>query len=133
MKEMQMTQETADKDPQREQDLSEQRGYGETPGRKDETAESGFRRGEATDMGDDHGVLRDDGQPRPKGDDSVHIDAQRNPVVSPRDERMPNTPATLNADKGSRKGTPGALKPAPDEELLQDAYSQNDPGVETKR
>ena len=114
-----MTQETADKDPQREQDLSEQRGYGETPGRKDETAESGFRRGEATDLGGDHGVLRDDGQPRPEGDDSQHIDAQRSDVVSPRDERMPNTP--------------GALKPAPDGELLEDAYSQNDPGVETKQ
>ena len=119
-----MTKETADKDPQREQDISEQRGYGETPGRKDETAESGFRRGEATDLGGDHGVLRDDSQ---------HIDAQRNPVVSPRDGRMPNTPDTLNADKGSRKATPGALKAAPDEELLQDAYSQNDPGVETKQ
>ncbi|KCZ60141.1 hypothetical protein HY30_12935 [Hyphomonas chukchiensis] len=133
MKEIQMTKETADKDPQREQDLSEQRGYGETPGRKDETAESGFRRGEATDMGGDHGVLRDDGQPRPEGDDSQHIDAQRNPVVSPRDQRMPNTPDTLNADKGSRKATPGALKAAPDNEILEDAYSKNDPGVETKR
>ena len=128
-----MTQETADKDPQREQDLSEQRGYGETPGRKDETAESGFRRGEATDLGGDHGILRDDGQPRPEGDDSQHIDAQRSDVVSPRDDRMPNTPKTLNADKGSRNATPGALKPAPDGELLEDAYSQNDPGVETKQ
>lgn len=128
-----MTKETADKDPQREQDLSEQRGYGETPGRTDETAESGFRRGEATDLGDDHGVLRDDGQPRPKGDDSQHIDVQRHPVLSPRDERMPNVPNTLNADKGSRKATPGALKAAPDTEILEDAYSKNDPGVETKR
>lgn len=127
-----MTQGKADKDPQREQDLSEQRGYGETPGRKDASAESGFRRGEAADMGDDHGILRDDGQPRPKGDDSDHIDAGRNPIGSPRDERMPNTPDTLNADKGSRKATPGALKQAPDSELLEDAYSQNDPGVETK-
>lgn len=128
-----MTKITADKDPQREQDLSEQRGYGETPGRTDETDESGFRRGEATGMGDDHGVLRDDGQPRPKGDDSQHIDVQRHPVLSPRDERMPNVPNTLNADKGSRKATPGALKAAPDNEILEDAYSKNDPGVETKR
>lgn len=127
-----MTQGKADKDPQREQDLSEQRGYGETPGRKDASAESGFRRGEAADMGDDHGILRDDGQPRPEGDDSDHIDAGRNPVGSLSDERMPNTPDTLNADKGSRKATPGALKQAPDSELLEDAYSQNDPGVETK-
>ncbi len=127
-----MPQGKADKDPQREQDLSEQRGYGETPGRKDASAESGFRRGKATDLGDDHGILRDDGQPRPEGDDSDHIDAGRSPVGSPRDERMPNTPDTLNADKGSRKATPGALKQAPDSELLEDAYSQNDPGVETK-
>jgi len=82
----------ADIDPQREQDLSQQRGYGETAGRDDETAEAGLRAGEATNMGDDHGILRDDGQPRPEGSDGRHIDDQRNLVVSPDDDRSPNAP-----------------------------------------
>ncbi|WP_340693980.1 hypothetical protein [Hyphomonas sp.] len=128
-----MPHEKADQDPQREQDLSEQRGYGETPGREDETAEAGFRRGEAKDMGDDHGVMRDDGQPRPAGNGGVHIDDRRHPVISSDDDRAPNAADTLNADKGERDATPGAIKPSPDMEALEDAYSQNDPGVETKR
>ncbi|MEQ8298953.1 MAG: hypothetical protein RH945_00240 [Hyphomonas sp.] len=123
----------ADIDPQREHDLSQQRGYGETPGRDDETAEAGFRAGEATDMGDDHGILRDDGQPRPEGSDGQHIDDQRNPVVSPDDDRSPNAPATLGADTGAREATPGAVKPIRDNSELEDAYSENDPGVSTKR
>tara|TARA_R110002072_G_scaffold200030_3_gene357793 strand:- start:933 stop:1319 length:387 start_codon:yes stop_codon:yes gene_type:complete len=128
-----MPQKKADQDPQREQDLSEQRGYGETPGRADQTAEAGFRRGEANDMGDDHGVMRDDGQPRPAGNGGRHIDDQRHPVVSPDDDRVPNAADTLNADTGERAATPGAVKPSRDTEALEDAYSQNDPGVETKR
>lgn len=122
----------ADNDPQREQDLSEQRGYGETPGRDSETAEAGYRAGQTPDAGDDHGILRDDGQPRPKGEAGEHIDAQSSPVISQDDDRSPNVPGTLNADKGSRKATPGAVTPAPDNTELEDAYSQNDPGVNTK-
>tara|TARA_R110000803_G_scaffold87395_1_gene154075 strand:- start:2124 stop:2510 length:387 start_codon:yes stop_codon:yes gene_type:complete len=127
-----MPHEKADQDPQREQDVSEQRGYGETLGREDETAEAGFRRGEAKDMGDDHGVMRDDGQPRPAGNGGVHVDDRRHPVVSPDDDRSPNAADTLNADKGAREATPEAIKPSPDTEELEDAYSQNDPGVTTK-
>jgi len=122
----------ADTDPQREQELSRQRGYGETPGRDSETAQAGFRAGPATDTDNDHGILRDDGQPRPVGDEGEPIDAQSNPVISPDDDRSPNTPAIMDADKGSRKATPGAVKPAPGNTELEDAYSKNDPGVNTK-
>jgi hypothetical protein len=128
-----MPQKKADQDPQREQDLSEQRGYGETPGRDDQTAESGFRRGEATDLGDNHGVMRDDGQTRPRGDGKHHIDDQPHPVLSTEDNRSPNMPGTLDADTGPREATPGAIHAAPDTEELEDAYSKNDPGVTTKR
>jgi len=123
----------AENDPQREQDVSEQRGYGETPGRGNETAAAGYRAGQAPDTGDDHGILRDDGQPRPNGVAGEHIDAQSSPVISQDDDRSPNAPGTLNADKGSRKATPGAVTTSPGNTELEDAYSKNDPGVNTKR
>ncbi|KCZ48185.1 hypothetical protein [Hyphomonas pacifica] len=125
-----------DLDPQRREDLSEQRGDGETPGRKD-TDQAGFRRGEGPRDGE-HGFLRDDGQKdRPQPDETAadraeHLDEGNNPVLMPRDGRHPNAPDTLNADKGAESARPGALKPAPDTQELEDAYSKNDPGVKTK-
>ena len=125
-----------DLDPQRREDLSEQRGDGETPGRKD-TDQAGFRRGDEPRDGE-HGFLRDDGQKdRPQPDETAaerakHLDEGNNPVLMPRDGRFPNAPDTLNSDKGAESATPGALKPAPDTQELEDAYSKNDPGVETK-
>ena len=56
----------------------------------------------------------------------------KNPVLMPRDGRHPNAPETLNADTGAADTKAGALKPAPDTQELEDAYSKNDPGVETK-
>jgi hypothetical protein len=122
----------ADTDPQREQDVSQQRGYGETPGRGDETAESGFRGGQATATDDEQGMLRGDGQPRPVGDEGEPIDVQSSPVISPDDERSPNTAAMPDADTGSRKATPGAVKPVPGNTELEDACSKNDPGRDTR-
>lgn len=127
-----MQQAKADTDPQRKQDVSQQRGYGETPGRSDETAGAGFRAGQSPGPEEDHGILRDDGQPRPVGEAGRHIDVQSSPVISPDDDRSPNMPAMLGADTGSRKATPGAIKPAPGTAEFKDAYSQNDPGVDTK-
>ncbi len=131
-----MNKQESDLDPQRQEDLSEQRGDGETPGRKD-TNQAGFRRGEEPEDGS-HGFLRDDGQKdRPKPDETAaeraeHIDQGNNPVLMPRDGRHPNAPATLNADEGKEDTKAGAKKPLPDRDELKDAYSKNAPGVETK-
>ena len=82
-----------------------------------------------------HGVLRDDGQKdRPKDEGvSERIDEGNNPVLMPRDGRHPNAPGTLNSDTGAEATKAGAKTPAPDTQELEDAYSQNDPGVETKQ
>lgn len=133
-----MSRYTTDLDPQRKEDLSEQHGDGETPGR-DDTNQAGFRKGNEKPDGQ-HGFLRDDGQKdRPDPDETAaqrakHLDEGNNPVLVPRDGRHPNTSDTLNSDNGPEEDTSvPAARPAPTTEELEDAYSQNDPGVETKK
>lgn len=127
-----------DIDPQRRDDLSQQRGEGETPGRSD-TNQAGFRESSPQPRDGEHGFLRDDGQKdRPQasgtaGERARRLDEGNNPVLMPRDGRHPNTPDTLNADTGAEDSKAGAKTPAPDTQELEDAYSQNDPGVETKQ
>lgn len=82
---------------------------------------------------EDRGVLRDDGQKdRPSEGVQARIDQGNNPVLMPRDRRFPNAPETLNADKGSRPAEETANRERMDTQELIDAYSENDPGVETK-
>ena len=126
-----------DLDTQRQDDISQQRGDGETPGRND-TNQAGFRRTEDQPQDGEHGFLRDDGQtdrpeaPGTAAERARRLDEGNNPVLVPRDGRHPNAPQTLNADTGPADTQAGALKRAPDTQELEDAYSQNDPGVETK-
>ncbi len=74
----------------------------------------------------DHGVLRDDGQKdRPVGEGAEErIDEGNNPVLMPRDERFPNAPDTLNADKGSRSAEKTANRENLNTRELEDAYAQ---------
>lgn len=87
---------------------------------------------------EEHGFLRDDGEkdrPGPKSTAAGNpgrLDDSPNPVVSPDDERHPNAPGTLNADKGPRAGEETANSKAVNTDELGDAYSRNDPGVTTK-
>lgn len=91
-----------------------------------------------TNSPEEHGFLRDDGQkdrPVPETtaqEDGPRLDVGANPVISPDDERHPNAPATLNADKGARKGEANANSDIVNTNELRDAYSKNDPGVTTK-
>ena len=125
-------------DPQRQNDLSQQRGEGETPGR-DDTNQAGFRETADEPRDGEHGFLRDDGQkdrpdaPGTAAERAQRLDEGNNPVLMPRDGRHPNAPGTLNADTGAEATKAGAKTPAPDTQELEDAYSQNDPGVETKQ
>ena len=82
----------------------------------------------------EHGVLRDDGQKdRPQSDAvQYRIDEGNNPVLDPRDERFPNAPDMLNADKGARSAEETANRETMNTQEFDDAYSENDPGVETK-
>ena len=127
-----------DIDPQRRNDLSQQRGEGETPGR-DDTSQAGFRETADQPRDGEHGFLRDDGQkdrpdaPGTAAERAQRLDEGNNPVLMPRDGRHPNAPGTLNADAGAEATKAGAKTPAPDTQELGDAYSQNDPGVETKQ
>lgn len=127
-----------DIDPQRQNDLSQQRGEGETPGR-DDTNQAGFRETADQPRDGEHGFLRDDGQkdrpdaPGTAAERAQRLDEGNNPVLMPRDGRHPNAPTTLNADTGAEATRAGAKTPAPDTQELEDAYSQNDPGVETKQ
>ena len=127
-----------DIDPQRRNELSQQRGEGETPGR-DDTNQAGFRETADQPRDGEHGFLRDDGQkdrpdaPSTAAERAQRLDEGNNPVLMPRDGRHPNAPGTLNADTGAEATKAGAKTPAPDTQELEDAYSQNDPGVETKQ
>lgn len=127
-----------DIDPQRRNDLSQQRGEGETPGR-DDTNQAGFRETADEPRDGEHGFLRDDGQkdrpdaPGTAAERAQRLDEGNNPVLMPRDGRHPNALGTLNADTGAEATKAGAKTPAPDTQELEDAYSQNDPGVETKQ
>ena len=127
-----------DIDPQRRNDLSQQRGEGETPGR-DDTNQAGFRETVDQRRDGEHGFLRDDGQkdrpdaPGTAAERAQRLDEGNNPVLMPRDGRHPNAPETLNADTGAEATKAGAKTPAPDTQELEDVYSQNDPGVETKQ
>ena len=127
-----------DIDPQRRNDLSQQRGEGETPGR-DDTNQAGFRETAEEPRDGEHGFLRDDGQkdrpdaPGTAAERAQRLDEGNNPVLMPRDGRHPNALGTLNADTGAEATKAGAKTPAPDTQELEDAYSQNDPGVETKQ
>ncbi|HBH42917.1 MAG TPA: hypothetical protein DDY28_00740 [Hyphomonas atlantica] len=127
-----------DIDPQRQNDLSQQRGEGETPGR-DDTNQAGFRETADQPRDGEHGFLRDDGQkdrpdaPGTAAERAQRLDEGNNPVLMPRDGRHPNALGTLNADTGAEATKAGAKTPAPDTQELEDAYSQNDPGVETKQ
>ena len=80
------------------------------------------------------GVLGDDGQKdRPKDEGvSERIDEGNNPVLMPRDERFPNAPDTLNADKGPRPAEETANRETLNTQELEDAYAQTDPGVTPK-
>lgn len=53
----------------------------------------------------DRGALRDDGQkdrPESEAEKAERLDEGNTPVVHPRDGRHPNSPETLNADKGAK-------------------------------
>lgn len=115
---------TAHKDTQREHDINQQRAYGEAPSAQDSsvlsqrvTSAAGARQGAVTeDL--DHGFKRDEDG--------------RQPVVSKHDERHPNAPDTMGADTGPMKAAVKQTDMVEANELLEDAYSKNDPGVETK-
>ena len=122
-----------DNDTQRQHDLSQQRGYGESTDRDKAASLPGVKSThEGQTEGADHGFLRDDGQARPEGTGTEQLDAGNNPVLSPRDERHPNAPATLNSDKGAARSKAEPQTKTPDDELLKNAYSVNRDGVETK-
>ena len=82
----------------------------------------------------EHGVLRDDGQKdRPQSNAAQdRIDEGNSPVLDPRDERFPNAPDTLNVDKGARSAEETANRETMNTQEFADAYSENDPGVETR-
>lgn len=91
---------------------------------------------------EDHGILRDDGEtdrPRPELSPEerarrldVDVGEEENPVLMPEDDRFPDTPETFNADKGDRPAEERANRETLDMEELGDAYSKNDPGINTK-
>ena len=66
------------------------------------------------------------------GHDKRSIDEGNNPVLMPRDERFPNAPDTLNADKGPRPAEETANRETLNTQELEDAYAQTDPGVTPK-
>ena len=133
-----MNKQETDIDTQRQNDLSQQRGDGETPGRED-TNQAGYRSTDDQPQDGEHGFLRDDGQkdrpdaPGTAAERAQRLDEGKNPVLMPRDGRHPNAPETFNADTGAEDTKAGALKQSPDTHELEDAYSQNDPWVETKQ
>lgn len=107
------------KDTQRRDEISRQRGYGETTHR-DEAENAGIA-GE-TRAAPDRGMLRDDGQPKPSVEGDAALDRAGLPPVSPDDERHPNAPGTLNADKGAKKQQP---QPEEANREIVDAYSKD--------
>ncbi len=122
-------------DPQRKQEASRQRGDGETMRTDDEplaeqSTEAAGYRGDGEESGAERGFLRDDGQSRPAkgGDKEPRLDEGRNPVTQPSDDRTPNTPDTVGADKGPRKASSADdANPHPkNTNELDDAYSKAD-------
>lgn len=79
----------------------------------------------------DRGFLRDDGEAKPGL--ASPLERAETPVVSLQDDRMPNTP-TMDDDRHGHPPTdPSPIRPPSDgEDLLADAYSKPDPGVEVK-
>ncbi|MEM9233715.1 MAG: hypothetical protein AAGA69_05695 [Pseudomonadota bacterium] len=73
----------------------------------------------------------------PKKTNEDTLDRPVTAVIDPQDDRMPNTPDTFEADKGpanmSDAGDDPNIKGAnAGQELLEEAYSKNDPGVKTE-
>ncbi|MGB3627329.1 MAG: hypothetical protein WA989_15965 [Henriciella sp.] len=107
----------AERDIEREEEVSRQRGYGEQFNKDKElqnqsTPTAGYK----------------DGSPVAQQDD-----ANAEIVSGMADERVPNVPDTADADASSNtiEGH-SALKKKPDGHILEDAYSVTDPDVEPK-
>jgi len=113
---------------QRTDEVSRQRGYGETHqakqgGTTDAPVDTaGFTQAPGAEGDADRGVLRDDGQPRPAADNTEpRLDEGGRPVLSPDDERHPNAPDTLMSDMGAKPRASGdgpQETPVSREELL---------------
>ncbi|RFB05007.1 hypothetical protein [Parvularcula marina] len=132
-----------DQDPQREDELSRQRGYGERPDQKFKPyaarqREPGFRKTEAEGKpAPDSGAFRDDGDLPPKKTVEDTLDRDRGLVTDPEDERTANKPDTFEADKGEMTTERSGDDPDPKganegHKRLEDAYSATDPGVTPK-
>jgi hypothetical protein len=120
---------------QRTDEVSRQRGYGETHHAKQGATTNGpvdtagFPQPPGAEDGADRGVLRDDGQPRPTADDSEpRLDEDGRPVFSPDDDRHPNAPDTLMSDMGakSRASSDGPQETPVSREELEESYSSED-------
>lgn len=111
------------KDPQQAREQQEQAGYEEAQVLKHVK--------DGVENQNDRGVLRDDGQPLPGG--AAPLDETENPVVSMDDPRAP-TPPQMDDDRHGHPPTdPSPIRPREDgDQLLADAYSKPDPGVEVK-
>ncbi len=115
------------KGPQEKREHSRQMGMEEAEAASQSIAEETAEAGEINDMvpedlQPDRGVFRDERR-------------ERDAVRSPDDDRSPNLPDHANEDIDDYE-TPAPARdegrPEADRELLENAYSQNDPGVETK-
>jgi hypothetical protein len=126
--------------PQRKDEVSRQRGYGEdrnakeNPDNAEQTDLPGFRGNTGKLPGDDHGVFRDDGQPRPNEEIG---DRPEDLVKSPSDERHPTPPETMNADQGEidvdRQADDADTTPEGEaRETLRDEMNRDDPTVRPK-
>ncbi|MHA6289472.1 hypothetical protein [Maricaulis sp. CAU 1757] len=123
---------TRSTDPQARAEAGRQHAYGEVDQGdkplKDQEARRRRPTGQAGQADTEaHGFLRDDGQKRPAGGGVDHLDTtERQPVLSPEDERHPNLPDMAGDDIG-QKSADIAREPEVDRDFLKDAYSADKP------
>ncbi len=119
-------------DPQRGDEVSRQRAYGETPALKDtpladqDTPHPGYLRDPASPTAPDRGMLRDDGQPMPDSEGDPALDRPTDAALVPTDQRYPNAPETAGADHGPRPASPARRPAVSNTNELSDAYSVPD-------
>ncbi|MEM5516956.1 hypothetical protein WNY37_08335 [Henriciella sp. AS95] len=108
----------AERDIEREEEVSRQRGYGEQ-----------FSNGKPLEKQSAENAGYKDGSPV-----ANQTDAKADLVTDMDDERVPNVPNDGTDDDSSAtiEGH-SSLKKKPDGHILEDAYSVPDPGVETKQ
>ncbi|WP_370235852.1 MULTISPECIES: hypothetical protein [Henriciella] len=108
----------AERDIEREEEVSRQRGYGEE-----------FRKGKELENQSTSTAGYKDGAPV-----AAQAGADSDLVTNMQDERVPNAPNDGTDDDSSAEiEARAALKKKPDGHILEDAYSVPDPGVETKQ